>query len=86
MPKLDLDAIEQVTRTGYPSPYREAMTGRHYRRLSPAGGLARIGASHVVLAGRPGDNEAALREAGIDDFVFAGCDALAALQRAHAKL
>ena len=49
MPKLDLDAIEQVTRTGYPSPYREAMTGRHYRRLSPAAGLARIGASHVVL-------------------------------------
>lgn len=48
--------------------------------------LHEAGATHVVLAGRPGDSEAALREAGIDDFVFAGCDALAALQRAHAKL
>jgi methylmalonyl-CoA mutase len=48
--------------------------------------LHEAGATYVVLAGRPGDDEAALRAAGVDDFVFAGCDALAALQRAHAKL
>ncbi|HWH18571.1 MAG TPA: cupin domain-containing protein [Allosphingosinicella sp.] len=49
MPKLDLDSIEQTTRTGYPMPYAAAMTRRHYRRLAPAAGLTDFGASHVVL-------------------------------------
>ena len=37
----------------------------------------------VYLAGRPGEREQALRAAGITDFIFAGCDALAALRTAH---
>ena len=37
------------------------------------------GASHIYLAGRPGAQEAALRAAGVDGFIFAGGDALAAL-------
>src|SRR5262245_473805 len=37
----------------------------------------------VVLAGRPGTLEAALTEAGVRGFVFAGCDALAALRTTH---
>lgn len=49
MPKLDLDAIEQTNRTGYPMPYAAAMTGRHFRRLAPSVGLTDFGASHVVL-------------------------------------
>jgi uncharacterized cupin superfamily protein len=49
MPKLDLDAIEQTNRTGYPSPYAEPMAKRHFRRLAPAAGLEDFGASHVVL-------------------------------------
>lgn len=49
MPKLDLDAIEQTNRTGYPAPYAEAMAKRHFRRLAPAAGLEDFGASHVVL-------------------------------------
>jgi uncharacterized cupin superfamily protein len=49
MPKLHLESIEQVTRTSYPLPYREAMAGRHYRRLGPPGALSKLGASHVVL-------------------------------------
>lgn len=49
MPKLDLDAIPQTNATGYPSPWREEMAKRHYRRLSPAAGLTDFGASHVVL-------------------------------------
>ena len=49
MPKLDLEAIEQINRTGYPPPYAEAMAKRHYRRLAPAGGLDDFGVSHVVL-------------------------------------
>ena len=49
MPKLDLDAIEQINRTGYPPPYDAPMAKRHYRRLAPATGLTDFGASHVVL-------------------------------------
>ena len=52
MPKLDLDAIPQVNRTGYPAPFDEAVVGRWYRRLAPASGLTAMGASHVVL--KPG--------------------------------
>jgi uncharacterized cupin superfamily protein len=52
MPKLDLESIEQTSRTGYPAPYAEAMAGRLYRRLAPTAGLEDFGASHVVL--RPG--------------------------------
>ena len=52
MPKLDLDAIPQTNRTGYPPPFDAAVQGRWYRRLAPAGGLSRLGASHVVL--KPG--------------------------------
>ena len=49
MPKLDLDAIEQINRTGYPPPYAEPMAKRHYRRLAGPGGLGDFGVSHVVL-------------------------------------
>ena len=52
MPKIDLEAIEQVNRTGYPPPYNGAVAGRWYRRLAPAAGLTAMGASHVVL--KPG--------------------------------
>ena len=45
MPKLDLDAIEQTNRTGYPPPFAAPMAKRHYRRLAPAGGHRRISAS-----------------------------------------
>ncbi len=49
MPKLDLEAIPQTNATGYPPPYDADVAGRNYRRLGPAGGLAMMGASHVVL-------------------------------------
>ena len=49
MPKLDLETIEQINRTGYPAPYAEAMAKRHYRRIAPAAGLSDFGVSHVVL-------------------------------------
>ena len=48
--------------------------------------LAEAGASHIYLAGRPGANEAAWRAGGVNEFVFVGCDALAILQAAYAKL
>jgi len=52
MPKVDFDAIEQVNRTGYPSPFNEEVRGRWYRRLAPASGLTDFGVSHVTL--KPG--------------------------------
>ena len=48
--------------------------------------LKKAGARHLVLAGRAGKSEAALRGAGVDDFIFAGCDALAALERIFGRL
>jgi uncharacterized cupin superfamily protein len=52
MPKLDLDSIEQLNRTGYPPPFNQEVAGRWYRRLAPASGLTDFGVSHVVL--KPG--------------------------------
>ena len=40
----------------------------------------------VHLAGRPGDLEAALKEAGVSSFAYAGCDVLATLRAAHDRL
>jgi len=48
-----------------------------------AGVLKAAGAIHVCLAGRPKEQEAALRAAGVDTFVFAGSDAIDTLSRLH---
>ncbi len=48
--------------------------------------LQAAGARHIYLAGRPGEQEAALRAAGVIDFVFAGGDALATLQEAYRQM
>ena len=48
--------------------------------------LRAAGATQVCLAGRPGDREAAYRSAGIDEFIFAGCDALAVLGDIYRKM
>ena len=47
--------------------------------------LKTVGAKPVMLAGRPKTQDAALKAAGVDGFIFAGCDmieTLTALQRA----
>ena len=49
MPKVDLSAIEQTNRTGYPPPFDQPVAGRNYRRLAPALGLADFGVSEVTL-------------------------------------
>ncbi len=48
--------------------------------------LKQAGAKAVYLAGRPGAHEAALKKAGVDGFIYAGSDVLAALQQIHATL
>ena len=45
--------------------------------------LAAAGAT-VHLAGRPGDLETALKDAGVNTFIYVGCDVLSTLQAAHA--
>jgi methylmalonyl-CoA mutase len=48
--------------------------------------LKAAGAGVVILAGRPGDNEADLRAAGVDRFIHAGDDMLATLQAVAAEI
>jgi methylmalonyl-CoA mutase len=48
--------------------------------------LHAAGTEHIYLAGRPGEQEAALRAAGVGDFIFAGGDALAMLQDAWRRM
>ena len=45
--------------------------------------LRAAGAEHIYLAGRPGEREAALRAAGVQSFIYEGCDALATLKAAY---
>lgn len=51
-----------------------------------AGVLKQAGARQVLLAGRPKDQEAALKAAGVDTFIFAGGDAIATLTKLHEVL
>jgi methylmalonyl-CoA mutase len=51
-----------------------------------AGALKNAGAAAVYLAGRGGEHEAQWKAAGIDDFIYIGCDARGVLAAAHARL
>lgn len=44
------------------------------------------GGRHIYLAGRPGEREAALRAAGVESFIYDGCDVLSTLNAVYAKL
>lgn len=48
-----------------------------------AKGLKAAGARHLYMAGKPGAREADYLKAGVDTFLFAGCDILKLLQEAH---
>jgi len=48
--------------------------------------LKAAGAAWVLLAGKPGDRETALRDAGVDQFIYAGQNALKELETLHAAL
>jgi methylmalonyl-CoA mutase len=54
--------------------------------IPAAKALHAAGSKHIYLAGRPGEQEAALRAAGVNDFIFAGGDALAMLQDAYGRM
>ena len=48
--------------------------------------LKKAGAKLVLMAGRPGDKESALKSAGVDQFLAAGADAVATLKGLQEKL
>jgi methylmalonyl-CoA mutase len=54
--------------------------------VAAAKALSVAGATHIYLAGRPGELEAALSAAGVKTFIYAGCDALRTLCTAHDSL
>jgi methylmalonyl-CoA mutase len=54
--------------------------------VAAAKALQVAGIKHIYLAGRPGEQEGAYRMAGINDFIFAGGDALATLQEAYKRM
>lgn len=54
--------------------------------VATAKALKAAGAKLVLMAGKPGENEAALRAAGVDDFLSAGNDAVAVLKGLQSKL
>ncbi len=52
MPKIDIDAIPVIERTGYPAPYDQAVKGRLRQALGEAGGLSQFGVNLTRL--KPG--------------------------------
>jgi methylmalonyl-CoA mutase len=54
--------------------------------VAAAEALQGAGARHIYLAGRPGEQEASYRGAGVGDFVYAGGDALATLREAYKRM
>lgn len=54
--------------------------------VEAAKALKEAGAGHIYLAGKPREGREEMQSAGIDDFIFAGCDTLAVLQEAQTKL
>lgn len=89
--------IEAMAKAGNSSTFGESIkasgallaclcgTDKAYEGEAPAsaGSLRAAGARHVYLAGRPGGQETALRAAGVQTFIYAGCDALATLRMAY---
>ena len=51
-----------------------------------ASAVKAAGVKGLILAGRPGDLEARLRAAGVDDFIFLGGDAVAALEGLYKRV
>jgi methylmalonyl-CoA mutase len=81
---LDAAALVPAFKTSGAALACLCSTDKVYEREAPAAAhaLNAAGARKVFLAGRPGEREAALRSAGVQSFIYEGCDALAILQNA----
>jgi methylmalonyl-CoA mutase len=62
----------------------DALYAEHAEATARA--LKAAGAKLVLMAGRPGDKEAALTAAGVDQFLSAGADAVVTLKGLQEKL
>lgn len=62
----------------------DALYAEHAEATATA--LKAAGAQLVLIAGRPGGQEAALKAAGVDGFLFAGADAVATLKSLQGQL
>jgi methylmalonyl-CoA mutase len=62
----------------------DTVYAEHAANLAKA--LKDAGAVVVHLAGRGGERESALKAAGVDDFIFIGCDVLGVLKALHARV
>jgi len=98
---FEAGGIQAITSDGYPSQaamvaaYKASGTrlvclcasdaGYEQQAVEAAKALAGAGAKHICLAGRP-RNQDALKAAGVGTFIFAGCDALAALRATHSHI
>jgi methylmalonyl-CoA mutase len=79
-----VDAVEEFSKSGACCAVVCSSDGR-YPEVVPqlAAALKAAGARQVVVAGRPGEHEAAWRDAGVDQFIFIGCDMLKILSSLH---
>src|SRR2546421_6233818 len=68
-PALDPAAVEVISRTGYPEPYRSRVLPRHKRPLGDALGLTHIGVNLTML---PPGKESSMRHwhTHEDEFVY----------------
>ena len=49
MPRIDLNTIPEVARTGYPAPFARAVDGRSAQRLTAPAGLSDFGVNIIAL-------------------------------------
>lgn len=62
----------------------DALYEEYVAKVTPA--LKQAGASFVFVAGNPGDKKETYTGAGVDDFIFMGCDVLGTLKATLARL
>ena len=69
MPKIDIETLPEVNRTGYPAPFDDIVRGRFRRKLGDAGGLSQFGVNLTRL--EPGSASAQRHwHENEDEFVF----------------
>jgi len=81
----DLDALIGAFKASGATLACLCSSDRAYAREATAAAraLRAANAKHIYLAGRPGEREASLKDAGVGTFIHVGCDVLAILQAAQ---
>jgi methylmalonyl-CoA mutase len=84
----DLPALPAAFKTAGATLACLCSSDKVYEKEGAAAALAlkAAGARHIYLAGRPREQEAALKSAGVQSFIYEGCDALATLTSVYDML